>query len=113
MIKISSFLKQQATMTKNNLLQFPSGTWGFVGSVYQHLMFVKKDNSEITQDDLKNAGHFGPAVAGVKQRSWPTPLEALKAAKKYNQTVTITKELTKNKNIMDAVSKTGVKVTWG
>jgi hypothetical protein len=62
------------------LIQFPSGRWGFVGNTDSRLAFTMKDGSEVTKDAAKTAASFGPALAGVKTRSWTTREEAVEAA---------------------------------
>lgn len=63
-----------------NVIQNPTGTWSFVGRVPAHLALVMKDGSPVTAEAAKIASSFGPALAKVRTRSWPTKEEALAAA---------------------------------
>jgi hypothetical protein len=73
-----------AQIVRGNLplvvIQFPSGTWGFVGRVPASLSLVMKDGSPVTPEAAKIASGFGPALANVKTRAWATKGEALAAA---------------------------------
>ena len=63
-----------------HLNQFPSGKWGFVGSVPRELCYVAIDGSTATDEQLRNAAQFGPRLAGVKTRVWDTRESAVQAA---------------------------------
>jgi hypothetical protein len=102
---ISAFISGE-----NILDQTPNKKWHFVGKVFKHLMYVGKDGSEASEEALEKARSFGTAASGLKQRSWNTPLEALKEAKKYNQLVTISEKYSKDEDIKDAVKKSHVKI---
>lgn len=69
-----------SALPEHCLIQFPAGSWGFVGSVDTRLAFVSKDGSEATAEQIKNAQQFGPRLAGVKTRSWETKQDAIDAA---------------------------------
>ena len=71
----------------NVLVQFPAGSWGFVGSVDARLAYVTEDGAEPTQEQLEDARSFGPQLARVKTRSWPTAAAALAAAAELGLTV--------------------------
>jgi hypothetical protein len=45
-------------------------------------MLVMRDGSPVTPEAAKIASSFGPALAKVKTRSWPTKEAALEAAAK-------------------------------
>jgi hypothetical protein len=62
------------------LIQFPSGRWGFAGKVDSRLAHVMKDGTEVTPAAAKIAREFGPALAGVKTRTWDTSDAAIEAA---------------------------------
>ena len=64
-----------------NLIQFPAGTWGFVGSVPMKLALVTKDGKTPTEEQFAAANQVGPKMAGLKTRSWKTKAVALRAAK--------------------------------
>lgn len=67
-------------LPSNSVMQYPSGRWGFVGSVDSRLAYVRKDGSEATEDDLSSARIAGPNVAGLKTRTFDTKEAALAAA---------------------------------
>lgn len=64
----------------NGIIHYPSGRWGFVGSVDARLAYESNDGNPATEEELENARSFGPRVAGVKTRTWATKEEAEKAA---------------------------------
>lgn len=72
-------------LPKNSLIQYPTGRWGFVGSVDARLAYVAKDGSTPTKKMLQDALTFGPNLAGVKTRAWNTKEEALQAAKELGE----------------------------
>lgn len=94
--------------SKNTLMKAPSGRWIFVGSVHKNLSYVKKDGTEPTEKDLQDANHVGPGIIGLETKAWDTPLEALEAAKKYDQVVTITAMDMENPEIQNAIKMSGV-----
>jgi hypothetical protein len=63
-----------------NVIQFPTGTWGFVGRVPAALAHVMTDGSPVTAEAAKIAASFGPALANVKTRAWETREAAVAAA---------------------------------
>lgn len=71
-----------------HVIQFPSGTWGFVGRAPASLMLVMRDGSPVTPEAAKIASSFGPALAKVKTRTWATKEEALEAADREGVEVT-------------------------
>jgi N12 class adenine-specific DNA methylase len=55
------------------VIQAPSGKWGFVGRVPQDVAFVQDDGSDITQDQAKRIKIAGPGfVKGIKERLFDT-----------------------------------------
>ena len=87
---------QQATrivgsLPPNVLQQFPSGRWGFCGSVHPSLRFEMSDGSPPTDEALNVARQCGPGFArhlGLGSRTWATAEDAEAAADKLGQTVT-------------------------
>lgn len=71
-------------ITKANLIQFPSGKYGFVGRVPVDLAWAYE-----SIEDVKNAQHAGPGIAAriakregrtFSARVWDTDAEARAAA---------------------------------
>ena len=63
------------------LIKFPSGRWGFVGSVDYRLAFVRKeDGSEPTIAEVEKAKSFGVGFSNLKTRAWETKEAAIAAA---------------------------------
>ncbi len=73
----------------NKINQFPSGRWGFVGSVSLCLGYVCKDGSEPTPEQYKAAQMCGPQIAGLKTRAWESREDALAAAEAVGVEVTL------------------------
>ena len=67
------------------LIQFPAGTWGYVGRVPAYLRFRRQDGVALTDKDVSNAAIAGPRMAGLETRSWVTKEEAEKAVKEATQ----------------------------
>lgn len=57
-----------------HVIQFPSGRWGFVGSVPEALAF------EGTAEEIQKARQFGPGFAKVKAVSFATKEDAIAEA---------------------------------
>jgi hypothetical protein len=76
----------------NHIIQYPSGRWGFVGAMHAELAYITKDGGTPTERQLHAAKLAGPAVAGLKTRSWATKEDAIEAAKALGQEVTLPKE---------------------
>lgn len=57
-------------LPQNCLNHYPSGRWGFVGSVDARLAYVRKDGSPATDDDLAGAriGEWRIRWSGRTQR---------------------------------------------
>lgn len=70
----------QGRIKKNVVIQYPSGRWGFAGSVSAELTYVQLDGSPATQEQLATAARFGPRLARVTTRAFTTKAEALQAA---------------------------------
>ena len=64
----------------NCLIKNPAGTWSFVGSVDARLGYKRKDGSEPSEQELRNATQFGPRLAGLVTRTYPTQQAAIDAA---------------------------------
>jgi hypothetical protein len=94
----------------NQLIDFPSGRWGFVGRAHAQLSWVKKDGEELSEEDipiLMDASN--PSMLGYKQRSFKTVYEAFMAAKRLGQSITISRESTgKHPEIMNALRRSRV-----
>jgi hypothetical protein len=71
-------------LPENEITQFPSGRWGFVGRVSAQLGYVRNDGSGATAEELQNAVSFGPRLAGLKTRAWGTREEAEAAREALN-----------------------------
>lgn len=63
-----------------HVIQNPSGSWGFVGSVPGELAFEAPDGGPADPAEIKNAASFGSGFAKVKARSWPTVEDAIQEA---------------------------------
>lgn len=62
----------------NNIVhQCPSGRWTFVGHVDAVLAYVTKDGASPSDEQIDKAQQFGPALAGLRPRTWPTQEAAL------------------------------------
>lgn len=73
----------------NCLIQFPSGRWGFVGSVDPDLAYVDRETGgPPTDKQLETARQFGPRLARVATRTWATKAEAVAAAAAVGTPVT-------------------------
>lgn len=70
-----------------HLDHWPSGKWGFVGSIPQVLAYEYADGSPISDADAKDIRSFGPGMVcksrGIHTRAWDTKEEALAAAVKH------------------------------
>jgi len=69
------------------LLKNPAGSFSFAGSVPVELSYEMKDGSPVTDEAAQKARDFGPRLAGVKTRTWPTREDALAAAEALGVTV--------------------------
>jgi hypothetical protein len=76
-------------MTKNTLIQYPSGKWGFVGRVHEDLSYTMKDGSPLTAAARAAIHQAGPGFAPVKSLAWETPEEATAYAHSIGQEVTL------------------------
>ncbi len=73
----------------NVLIKFPSGNWGFVGSVSVGLGYIQPNGQEATEEDYENARQVGPRLAGLIQRVWLTSMDAIEAAKELGCEITV------------------------
>lgn len=69
--------------TPPQVIQYPSGNWGFVGDVPAVLAYTDKEGNTPTHAQLKKAHHMGPKFAGLQTRSWPTREAALEALENW------------------------------
>lgn len=68
-----------ANLPKNHVTQFPSGRWGFCGSVRADLAYRRKDGSPLTDVDIDNIRQVGPRLAGVASVTFDSREDALAA----------------------------------
>lgn len=67
-----------------SILRNPAGTFHFVGSgIPGELAYVSADGSPATETQLSNAAKFGPKLAGVKTRTFPTRAAAVIAGRVF------------------------------
>lgn len=69
-----------SSLPNNNVIQYPSGRWGFVGSVCTDLCYMQQDGSPPTNKQLDTARHCGPGFANLRARTFATEADALQAA---------------------------------
>ncbi len=68
-------------MYELTVIKYPSGAYGFAGSVPVELAYEMVDGSPLDPDQVRIARHCGPGFAKkLKGRSWPTEAAALAAA---------------------------------
>ena len=72
----------------NNVFQFPSGKWGFVGRVSVWLGWQRKDGTPLTLDDAMRLPTLSNPAMLYKTRSYDTREDAIRAAKELGQPVT-------------------------
>lgn len=81
-------------LPQNCVIQFPSGTWGFVGSVDIRLGYLLDGHTINTDEDVATAASFSGIEARfrprLKTRTYPTKEDAELAAESINATVTQT-----------------------
>lgn len=63
-------------LPENVIIQNPAGTFSFVGRVAAGLCYTARDGSPVTPAMIATARSFGPRLAGLKVRTWPTREEA-------------------------------------
>ncbi len=84
-------LNQVASLFKKPLglhvIQNPSGTWSFVGSVPVILGYTNKEGGEPSEQQIQDARQCGPQLAGIKCRSFPTKDEAIDVARQLGYEV--------------------------
>lgn len=83
-------LRNLQKLPPNNLMQFPSGRWGFVGSVDARLSIVQLDGSPATPDQIRKAASFGIGIMRheIRTRSWETRADAIAAAAELGVMIT-------------------------
>lgn len=95
-----------------SLIQFPAGTWGFVGSVPMKLALVTKDGKTPTKKQFADANQVGAKMAGLKTRSWKTREAALRAAKKEGYPASAIFVGKTNKELAEERRKRGIAEAW-
>lgn len=70
--------------TKMHVIQYPSGNWGFVGSVHAMLTWQNKDGTPLTDSDIEKLRYLSNPGMLYKSKSFKTKDDALKAAKDLN-----------------------------
>ena len=73
----------------NCLIGNPAGTFHFVGSVDARLGYTRRDGSEPSEQELRNAAQHGPRLAGLVTRTFPTREAAFAAAREIGVVATI------------------------
>lgn len=63
-----------------HIIKTPSGRYVFAGNVPALLAYVNRDGGPPSEEQLRNAKIAGPAVAGLRPRSFATEREARLAA---------------------------------
>jgi hypothetical protein len=64
-----------------HLIQYPSGNWGYAGSVPVKLAMIHKSGRELTEKELQDLPYMScPSMFGITTRSWTTKAEAERAA---------------------------------
>ena len=66
-------------LPKNIVEQYPTGRWGFVGSVRADLAYVQRDGSPATDEQIEKCQQFGPRLARLTTRTWPNKEAALES----------------------------------
>lgn len=67
-------------LPENVLEQYPSGRWGFVGSVRADLAICRVDGSPASEDEIAQAKQFGLGFcSGLTTRSFATEADAIAA----------------------------------
>src|SRR3990167_5493699 len=97
MSETSQALNMIANLPSNTLIQFPAGSWGFVGRVDVRLGWARKDGSMPTDDEINKAKNHGPGMIGLKIKSWLTKELDIAAAKELGLTVTFPKSSKEDK----------------
>ena len=78
--ELSQFLAASRKGFGLHVIENPSGTFSFVGSVPVSLRWVAKDGSPADPAEIDKAASFGPRFADVKTRTFATREDALAAA---------------------------------
>lgn len=68
-----------SNLPRNSLAQYPTGRWGFVGSVRADLCYKRPDGEPLTGENVAEIRQFGPRLAGVTGVSFETREDALTA----------------------------------
>jgi hypothetical protein len=64
-----------------NVIQYPSGRWGFVGRIPLSLAFAAPDGSPADPKEADIRRQFGGSFGRVKARSWESRAAAIADAK--------------------------------
>lgn len=67
-------------MNKANLIQYPSGSYGFAGSVPYQLSFTRQDGSEPSMREVEDDLRLPPYYRRLRPRIFLTALEAMLTA---------------------------------
>ena len=82
MTELRSSMRMLGSLPRNLITKYPSGRWGFVGSVNVRLVYQRKDGQPLTDKDCENIQQFGPGLLKhIKSLSYTTAQEAEQAAK--------------------------------
>ncbi len=70
-------------ITGAHLIQYPSGTWGFVGRVPASLSYENMDGTPISNEDARNIASHGAGLfrKRIRSISFETPRDAIIAAR--------------------------------
>ena len=80
--ELQSAMRILGSLPKNLITQYPSGRWGFIGSVNTRLVYRRKDGQPLTDKDCQNIQQFGPGLLKhIESLSYATAQEAEQAAK--------------------------------
>lgn len=70
-----------------HIIQYPTGKFGFIGSVPASLSYARIDGMPLTEDDVKKIKQFGPGLfrKTIKSVAFDTLAEAEAAWKAYEE----------------------------
>jgi len=81
MSELAGALKTLGAIREASVIKYPTGRWGFVGSVPAHLAYLTEDGQRPTVKQFQNAAIAGPRIAGLVTRTWETEAAALESQK--------------------------------
>ena len=80
--ELQSAMRMLGSLPKNLITQYPSGRWGFVGSVHVSLAYRRKDGQPLSDKDCQNIRQFGiTMLPHIEDVSFDTKEAAEEAAK--------------------------------